>query len=182
MVKNELLFLGLLMSGPKHGYEIKRQLKEDLFLFFELSVKSIYYPLSRMKKEGLVERKTVKEGKRPRKYLYSITDKGKQRFKCLLRESFLEVERPFFSIDLSLYFLSFVERKTLDRRLKARIFVLKKFKKGLLSIKEKRGSDFPIQLELVVVHNIDLIKSEIKSLQRVREILSSSKQSFQKTS
>ncbi len=30
MIENELLFLGLLAEGPKHAYEIKRQIEEDL--------------------------------------------------------------------------------------------------------------------------------------------------------
>ena len=30
MIEHELLFLGLLKDGPKHGYEIKRQIEEEL--------------------------------------------------------------------------------------------------------------------------------------------------------
>ena len=30
MIENEFLFLGLLAEGPKHGYEIKRQIEKEL--------------------------------------------------------------------------------------------------------------------------------------------------------
>ena len=43
MIENELLFLGLLVEGPKHGYEIKLQLEEDLGPNVGLQIKSIYY-------------------------------------------------------------------------------------------------------------------------------------------
>jgi DNA-binding PadR family transcriptional regulator len=31
MIENEMLFLGLLLDGPKHGYEIKRKIEEEFF-------------------------------------------------------------------------------------------------------------------------------------------------------
>src|SRR3989338_4855247 len=54
MIEHELLFLGLLKEGPKHGYEIKRLIEEELFPFVGLKIKSIYYPLKTMEKLGLV--------------------------------------------------------------------------------------------------------------------------------
>ena len=52
MIENEFLFLGLLAEGPKHGYEIKRQLEEDLSPNIGLQIKSIYYPLQKMETTG----------------------------------------------------------------------------------------------------------------------------------
>jgi DNA-binding PadR family transcriptional regulator len=42
MIEQELLFLGLLKEGSKHGYEIKKRIKEILSLFAGLEIKSIY--------------------------------------------------------------------------------------------------------------------------------------------
>ena len=50
MIEHELLFLGLLKEGPKHGYEIKKMIEEDLSQFIGLKIKSIYYPLKKMEK------------------------------------------------------------------------------------------------------------------------------------
>lgn len=50
MIEQELLLLGLLREGPKHGYEIKLKIKEILFLFAGIDIKSIYYPLKVLEK------------------------------------------------------------------------------------------------------------------------------------
>ena len=65
-----MLFLGLLMEGPKHGYEIKRTIEEELFPFIGLRIKSIYYPLKKMEKLGLVTKDVGREGKFPEKFVY----------------------------------------------------------------------------------------------------------------
>ena len=101
MIDNEILFLGLLADGPKHGYEIKRQLEEDLLPNIGLKIKSIYYPLRKMEEVGLIEQETGREGLFPEKHTYRITPKGRKKFDQLIEASFLSVQRPFFEIDLS---------------------------------------------------------------------------------
>lgn len=104
MIEQELLFLGLLKDGPKHGYEIKRQLKDVLLPFISLQIKSIYYPLKKMEGQGFIKKETGRQGRWPEKYIYSITKEGERRFQQILNESFLAVKRPYFNVDLSLFF------------------------------------------------------------------------------
>ena len=40
-----LIILGILKDGPRHGYEIKKLIKEELGIFTSSENKSIYYPL-----------------------------------------------------------------------------------------------------------------------------------------
>lgn len=99
MIENEFLFLGLLAEGPKHGYEIKLQLEEDLAPNIGIQIKSIYYPLQKMESTGLIEKEVGRrEGRFPEKYVYSITPKGKKKFYELIEQSFLSLERPFFQL------------------------------------------------------------------------------------
>src|ERR1700679_1450549 len=106
MIENELLFLGLLAEGPKHGYEIKLQLEEDLTPNIGLQIKSIYYPLQKMQEAGLIEKETAsRSGRFPEKHVYRITPKGRKKFDELIEHSFLSVERPFFKIYLVFFFL-----------------------------------------------------------------------------
>jgi DNA-binding PadR family transcriptional regulator len=44
--------LGLLKESPKHGYEIKKKIKEILSLFAGVDLKSIYYPLRILEKKS----------------------------------------------------------------------------------------------------------------------------------
>src|SRR5208282_490507 len=132
MIENEFLFLGLLAEGPKHGYEIKLQLEEDLFPNIGLQIKSIYYPLAKMESTGLIEKEIGRrEGRFPEKYVYRITPKGRKKFDALMEQSLLSPERPFFQIDLAFYFLPLVGKDMAKRRLRARFILLKKIRKEL---------------------------------------------------
>lgn len=164
MVEHELLFLGLLMERPKHGYDIKCQIQDELGPFIGLEIKSIYYPLKKMEEAGLIKKESAKEGNRPEKIVYSITSKGKKRFDELITDSFLSIERPFFQMNLSLYFLSYVNKEEAKRRLKTRGVLLKKISHHLLLSLEKFKSG---HLSSIIQHDLDLCEAEIQSITRL---------------
>jgi DNA-binding PadR family transcriptional regulator len=171
MIEHELLFLGLLKDGPKHGYEIKRLIDEDLFPFVGLKIKSIYYPLKTMEKLGLVKKDVGREGKWPEKYIYTLTPKGGKIFDHLITESFLSIERPYFNIDLALYFLQYVDKKIAKRQLRGRVIFLRRIKRELQTIKKnmKKGKG---HLEIILDHDLDLVEAEINSIAKLIDVLS----------
>ncbi len=73
MIENEFLFLGLLAEGPKHGYEIKLQLEEDLSPNIGLQIKSIYYPLQKMESTGLIEKEMAAGKAVFRKNMFTVS-------------------------------------------------------------------------------------------------------------
>ncbi len=167
-----MLFLGLLVDGPKHGYEIKRKIEEDLFPFVGLQVKSIYYPLKKMERLGLVRRDTGREGRWPEKYVYSLTPKGRKIFDHLLSESFLSIERPFFTIDLSLYFLPYADKRMACRKLKGRLIFLRRIRRELKTLlRKEEGEARRVHLRIILEHDLDLVDAEIRSLTRLIETL-----------
>ena len=165
MIENEFLFLGLLAEGPKHGYEIKRQLEEDLAPNVGLVIKSIYYPLQKMESNGLIEKEMGRrEGRFPEKYVYRITPKGRKKFDALIEHSFLSIERPFFQIDLAFYFLPLVDKSMAKRRLKIRFTLLKKVRKELTLLQSSAKTKI---LSLILQHDLDLVEAEINSTQKI---------------
>ena len=165
MIENEFLFLGLLAEGPKHGYEIKLQLEEDLGPNIGLQIKSIYYPLSKMESTGLIEKEMARrEGRFPEKYVYRITPKGRKKFDELIEQSFLSLERPFFQIDLALYFLPLVDKSMAKRRLEARITFLKRIKKELALLQTAAKTKI---LSIILQHDLDMVEAEIVSTQKI---------------
>ena len=171
MIEHELLFLGLLKEGPQHGYEIKRKIEEELFPFVGLKIKSIYYPLKKMEQLGLVNKDVGREGKWPEKFVYSITPKGEKIFEHLITESFLSIERPYFNIDLSLYFLPYVDKRIAKRRLKARVIFLNRIKRDLETLK-KNVTPSSQHLNIILNHDIELVSAEIRSIASLNETLS----------
>jgi len=170
MIEQELLFLGLLKEGEKHGYEIKKRIKEILSLFAGLEIKSIYYPLRVLEEKGLVEKRIAKQPNRPSRIIYHLTDKGDARFNNLLLRSFLDFKRPRFSLDISLYFLRYVKPKVVKRRIQARIHLLERISRGLKqmiqSLKSKKSPSF---LWLILEHNLEMVDTEVRFLERLLE-------------
>jgi len=170
MIEHELLFLGLLKEGPKHGYEIKRTIEEELFPFVGLKIKSIYYPLKKMEKLGLIKKDVGREGKWPEKYVYSLTQKGEKIFDHLITESFLSIERPYFNIDLSLYFLQYVDKQLAKRQLRGRVIFLRRIERELSRLMTNiKGHQK--HLKIILEHDVDLVEAEIKSIAKLTEIL-----------
>ena len=168
MIEQELLFLGLLKEGAKHGYEIKRKIKEVLSLFAGLEIKSIYYPLRVLEKKGLVTKRVAKQPNRPQRLIYSLTEQGEARFNSLLLRSFLDFKRPQFSLDISLYFLRYVKPKLIKRRIQARIRLLERISRGInqmiRSLKLKKSPSF---LWLILEHNLEMLNTEVRFLGRL---------------
>ena len=162
MIEHEMLFLGLLMDGPKHGYEIKRVIEEELFPFVGLKIKSIYYPLKKMEQLNLIHKDVGREGKWPEKFVYSITPQGRKIFDHLITESFLSIERPYFNLDLSLYFLQYADRKIVRRKLKGRGIFLRRIRRDLEELK-KKAPPTRKYLHIILQHDLDLVEAEIKS-------------------
>ncbi|MDD5668996.1 MAG: PadR family transcriptional regulator [Candidatus Omnitrophica bacterium] len=160
MIENELILLGLINKGTKHGYDIKKEIKEILSWFAGINVKSVYYPLRILEKKGYIVKQSDKKGRRPVRYIYELTSKGKERFNSLLSKSFLDFTRPQFSIDQSLYFLEYMDPSIVKRRLRARIYILKKLSVHLTfmlkAIREKKSSAVTCILE----HNMEMLKAE----------------------
>lgn len=163
MIEQELIFLGLLKEGPKHGYDIKLKIHEILSLFTGINPKSIYYPLRILEKKGFIAKRITKFGKRPLRIVYCLTLSGHERFEELLSKSFLELKRPQFSLDLSLYFLHYMQPQIARRRLKGRALILKKIAHGLLQMSKSPNNKQPA-LNRILDHNLQMVKAELNFL------------------
>ncbi len=167
MIENEMLFLGLLLDGPKHGYEIKRKIAQELLPLVGLKIKSVYYPLQRLEQGELIARDTGREGKFPEKFIYRITAKGKRRFDELITKSFSAIERPYFNLDLSLYFLQHIDHAIARRKLKTRLAFLSRIQRNINAYLAKKPAAKSGYLPIILEHDLDLVKAEINSVRRL---------------
>ncbi|MGB0715342.1 MAG: PadR family transcriptional regulator [Phycisphaerae bacterium] len=69
--------LGMLMAGPRTGYDLKRDFDEQVSAFWAESVGQIYPTLHRLRDQGFVQSEESKDASGPRRVLYSITPNGK---------------------------------------------------------------------------------------------------------
>ncbi|WP_367124240.1 PadR family transcriptional regulator [Streptomyces phytohabitans] len=68
--------LGLLESGPRHGYDLKRAFDERFGHDRPLHYGQVYSTMSRLLKHGLIEVDGVEAGGGPERKRYAITDAG----------------------------------------------------------------------------------------------------------
>ncbi len=69
-------FLGLLESGPRHGYDLKRTFDERFGHDRPLAYGQVYSTLARLLKNGLVEVNGIEPGGGPERKRYAITEAG----------------------------------------------------------------------------------------------------------
>jgi DNA-binding PadR family transcriptional regulator len=117
-----LILLGLLQRRNLHGYEIKRVIEEHMGDWASIAFGSIYFALAKLAKEGLVRRVSVgKEGNRPSRTVYGITNEGRKEFRRMLEDLWRSPQRQFFAFDVALFFSSSLPSKNIMRYLEQRI-------------------------------------------------------------
>jgi DNA-binding PadR family transcriptional regulator len=160
MFDPELVILGLLKQGPKHGYQIKKLIHQITESFATVQTHSIYYPLKKMEQDGLVLKEKQRQQRRPEKFTYQITKKGELRFQRLVEQNLIRLERPFLNIDISLYFLPSINRGLALRNLRMRQRGLERIRGWLQHAGSRRALE-PHQLA-ILDHNLELVKAEIQ--------------------
>ncbi|HMK35721.1 MAG TPA: PadR family transcriptional regulator [Desulfomonilaceae bacterium] len=68
--------LGMLASGPAHGYDICRNLQSELGAVWTLGRSQVYALLARLERDGLVVHERVGQENLPAKNIFSITRDG----------------------------------------------------------------------------------------------------------
>ena len=76
----EILILGELMSGPKHGYEIKRNIQKALGEEFEINNNLLYPALRRFVEMGAISKEVIKSEGKPNRHVYCLTETGEEVF------------------------------------------------------------------------------------------------------
>jgi DNA-binding PadR family transcriptional regulator len=99
-----MLVLWLLSETSHHGYRIKKILEEETLRFwFPLEYGSIYAVLRSLVRGGFVQAVAVeREGQRPERTTYAITDAGRRHLEELLRRAWRELRSPAEPIQLAL--------------------------------------------------------------------------------
>lgn len=104
-----LLVLGLLKLQDMHGYQLGDLIDRRLKYLTDLKKPTLYHLLGKLESAGLVTRSVSREGNRPERYTYTLTDNGKLRFDELLRQNLQDAHMAYFNDDIGLLFLSEID-------------------------------------------------------------------------
>src|SRR5918998_1519058 len=99
--------MALLYERPMHPYEMVTLMRErGKHETVRLRYSSLYSVVSAMEREGLISpRETVREGRRPERTIYEITDAGREEFLTWLRELLREPVKEYTQFAAGLSFL-----------------------------------------------------------------------------
>ncbi|MBR2899802.1 MAG: PadR family transcriptional regulator [Fibrobacter sp.] len=118
MNRYDLVLLGLIDEKERSGYDIITEIRvRELDRWAKISTSTVYNRLTTLQKNGSILGRTEKDGNRPERVMYSITEKGKE----TLRKEVLK-HLTGFNDDprtLGFAFLYGAENKELIRTLEA---------------------------------------------------------------
>src|SRR6478752_6186026 len=101
-----LAVLSYLSQRPMHPYELSRTLREHGDVrSIKFNHGSLYMVVGQLVKAGFIaEQETTREGQRPERTVYALTDAGRQEFRDWMRElvEYPRHEYPHFVAALSL--------------------------------------------------------------------------------
>ena len=102
-----LAVMALLYERPMHPYEMVTVMRErGKHETVRLRYSSLYSVVSAMEREGLISpRETMREGRRPERKIYEITDAGREEFLTWLRELLREPVKEYTQFAAGLSFL-----------------------------------------------------------------------------
>lgn len=78
--RTRFAILGMLISGPKSGYDLKKDFEEQISSFWSESLGQIYPTLKKLHSESHVSVSVKKAKGRPERKVYRITKKGETAF------------------------------------------------------------------------------------------------------
>jgi PadR family transcriptional regulator AphA len=79
---SDISLLGFLAVEPMHGYDLHKQVTDlsGFGIVWNIKIGKLYAMLNRLEKEDYIRSTTTKEGNRPARNKFSITEKGKKTF------------------------------------------------------------------------------------------------------
>jgi DNA-binding PadR family transcriptional regulator len=102
----QLLLLGLLRIQKMHGYQLNDFLDRRLHFITDLKRSTAYYTLGKLAEQAYISEETERQGNRPERRVYKLTEKGAGRFHDLLRANLGRFHRTFFRDDIGVLFMS----------------------------------------------------------------------------
>jgi DNA-binding PadR family transcriptional regulator len=121
-----LAVMNLLMEHPMHPYEMKAKMKErghDQVI--KLKGGSIYDTVERLEQGGFIRaQETSREGRRPEKTVYCITETGREEILDWLRELLAQPVNEYPQFGAALAFFAVLTKEEVIRLLKLRTALL----------------------------------------------------------
>lgn len=167
-----LHLLGLLLTGPKTGYELHRIVRAHGDLYADLKKANVYYLLDRLAQQGylIVHAEPGARGRRGERLIYALTESGRARFHELLQQVLRTFEPIPSSIGSAVVFLPRLSRDEAIRLLEERRQSAVERRAEVAALNPPEARNTPV--DLAMDHLLALIDADLawtdRTLDRVR--------------
>ncbi|MBN1190610.1 MAG: PadR family transcriptional regulator [Dehalococcoidales bacterium] len=174
MANIRLVILGILGRYPMHGYEIKHIIEDHMGDWTDIKFGSIYFALSKLAEDGAIEvDKETREGNRPSRIVYRITEKGRHEFLRLLRELWSGEDDTLYAFDIGVFFMRSLPLPEAEKLLDERI---DKTKRKLVYLEHHRSEyegnpHIPLQAMAIMQHSLLHLQAELSWLKDLKKNL-----------
>ena len=176
MTNIRLVLLGLLSRHPMHGYELKHIIEDHMGDWTDIKIGSIYFSLSKLAEEGSIEvAEETREGNRPSKTIYRITEKGKKDYFNMLHKLWAADNKTYYSLDIGLFFMTSLPKEDIKKYLLQRMDNMERVLNYLTQHKREHGNSakIPPQAGAIMDHSLYHMEAEVRWMNNVLENLDS---------
>ena len=162
----QLILLGILLAGKTHGYRLNEYVTHAMDLYTDIKKSTVYYTLEKLEKDGYIEHETEREGKRPERRVYQITEEGKSYFLQLLRDNLGEYTRTYFNDDIGIAFMDQLSTQEVSELLEKKRGIIQSALKQFKEVPDHGGN-----WHYVISHNIVHLEADLAWINSIlREI------------
>ena len=158
----QLLILGVLLEGRMHGYRLNEYVAHVMGMYIDVKKSTLYYALEKLETGGYIIKKLEREGRRPERGVYEITETGKTYFLELLREHLKNYNRAYFADDIGIVFMHQLPSKEIRQLLEEKREIMQ----GILQ-QFQTHSEHGEQLQYVISHSVAHLEADLHWLDGV---------------
>jgi DNA-binding PadR family transcriptional regulator len=153
----DLFLIGFIVEKPWNAYELAKFIEgHDLQEIIRISTPSIYKNLTKLAQKGYLEVQISKEGGRPEKKIYSITEQGKAYFLELLHKAATLPVYYHFSCNTVVMHLNKVEKDEGLQLLDVLRSALAQKQIGVNKAVQEHGTEIPL-VGRAIIRQVQLV-------------------------
>ena len=152
----QLILLGILLSGKTHGYRLNEYVIHAMDLYTDNKKSTVYYTLEKLEKDGYVQHETEREGMRPERRVYQITEEGKSYFLKLLCDNLGGFRRTYFNDDIGIAFMDKLSTQEVRELLEKKRIMTQSALKQFKEVPDHGGN-----WQYVITHNVAHLEADL---------------------
>lgn len=168
--KISTLILGVLYEKERNPYEITKLLKNiNLRNWFNIADSTVYATINSLKKQGLINGESTKEGNFPEKTVYSITPEGEFELHNTISNYIEKTDPDGSKFDIGIILLHHLSKDEVLQKLKNKLENLEsstyQIKTQIINLERERTVAFTGLLMLK--HRLFMAETEIRTIKEI---------------